>query len=648
MNHQFDTLLKAVLKDIRTCHTKGARTFEQYRATLSEPFHYYVGPRVRGTRERYDAEVAALHVLSAIASFRCEQYGCTLNFWKKPGASLYDWYNLPTDLNKRILDSAGIETPQVLLDQAAEWILTQGKRDHLGEFYTPSVFAEHLVDGLSLTPNAILSARLVDPACGSGNLLGRVATRVLRAVEAGQVDPTAVALHLGEFFHGFDVHPVAVQLTQLRLIFAFLPLLATLPKYQAAKLLSFPNIKRLDPLVEPFIHWGSFAKYQYVVGNPPFSKIVSERVPHLGYYADVLHGQPNLYQLFLWWSVQALVPGGGVAFLMPQSFRSGAYFDKLRLELAATCDLVAITQFEDRDAFEGVDSPLMIVVLQKKDNREQGNSRPVQIRVSRNGGGLGVVPVATVPQNAILRVNGHGPIWHLSDKPIDFDLLEKIDLLAQSRPTAHEQLEFRNGGFVWNQHKALLHLTAVERAIPLIYSSAAHRFMFTFPVEVFPNKPRKQFVRVTVAIQHLQRSGQCVLVKRTTPKKWGHRVIAALLPASFHTQYPVYFVENHVNVIRMGVNTSTSLLTGMTGWLNSRLLSFVFQTMNGSAHLSLQELMSLPMPTPLIVQLAPLTQDLIQANGEQRERLWTDLNQLIYDYFELSVHERERVDSWII
>lgn len=648
MNHQFDALLKAVLKDIKTRHTKGARAFEQYRATLSEPFHFYVGPRVRGTRERYDAEVAALHVLSTIASLRYEQNGCVLNFWETPDASIYDWYELPADLYRRVLDCAATDTPLALLDQAAEWILAQCKRDYLGEFYTPSVFAEHLVDGLSLTPNAFLSARLVDPACGSGNLLGQVAVRVLRAMEAGEADATAVAFHLNEFFYGFDVHPVAVQLTRLRLILAFLPLLATLPKRQASKLLLFSNIKRLDPLAEPLSYWGLLAKYQYVVGNPPFSKIISERVPYIGHYANILHGQPNLYQLFLWWSAQALVPGGRVAFLTPQSFRSGAYFDKLRLELSTTCDLVAITQFADRDAFEGVDSPLMIAVLQKKGGPEHRDSRHVQIRVSRNGNGLDTAPIARVSQNAILRANGHGLIWHLSDQPTDFKLLGKINLLAQTQSTAREQFEFRNGHFVWNQHKDLLHFTPIDGAIPLIYSSSAHRFMFTFPVEAFLNKSRKQFARVAASVRHLQWFGPCVLVKRTTPKKWGHRVIATLLPYNFYTQYPAYFVENHVNVIQPAAHTPAPLLTGLVGWLNSRLLSFVFQMMNGSAHLSLQELISFPMPSPLIAQLASSTQDLMRATGERRERLWTDLNQFIYDYFELNDHERARINSWIV
>jgi len=264
------------------------------------------------------------------------------------------------------------------------------------------------------------------------------------------------------------------------------------------------------------------------------------------------------------------MPGGRISFLLPQSFRSGAYFEKLRTELAKTCDIVAITQFADqRNVFDDVNSPLMIVVLQKRAESEGTSDHKIQMRISANGRRLSETPAVYVPQNLVLRQNGHGPVWYLSDKVSDYDLLEKISYLAETQTSARGHFQFQNGGFVWNQHKQLLHQTQIQGAIPLIFSRSIDHFRLEFPAQRSTATLEKQFARSTAAVEHLKLAGPCVLVKRTTSKKWGHRITATSLPTSFRRKYPEFFSENHVNVIlpinRLGLN----LLPGLARWLNT-------------------------------------------------------------------------------
>jgi len=87
-----------------------------------------------------------------------------------------------------------------------------------------------------------------------------------------------------------------------------------------------------------------------------------------------------------------------------------------------------------------------------------------------------------------------------------------------------------------------------------------------------------------------------VLIKRTTPEKEiGRRIIATLLPKDFLSDFPIYYAENHVNLIKLSEpSCDVETLYGISVWLNSKLANFIFSMMNGSAHLSKFELDNMP------------------------------------------------------
>ena len=133
-----------------------------------------------------------------------------------------------------------------------------------------------------------------------------------------------------------------------------------------------------------------------------------------------------------------------------------------------------------------------------------------------------------------------------------------------------------------------------------------------------------------------------ILIKRTTPRKVGRRLISGMPDASFHADYPKYFLENHVNYIKQTTSGNEILLYGLLGWLNSDIVNFIFQLRNGSTQVSVFELKLLPANLELIAELAPIVQCIVSTSDvTKRNKFEADMNQTILQWFNLdTVHDQ--------
>lgn len=601
--------------------------------------------------ERFFAETATLHLAVSLISHWCAVHnvGCADGFWDlHPEARFFSWYRLPKAVSSRIRGwAASLSNTDEMLQAfsvVSEYSLAGLRRRPLGEFFTPSDIAEHLVALAQYDPLTISEHRVIDPACGSGNLLGAVVANIVHAVRTGSPEPATAISSLNRNIHGFDVQPIAVLLTRLQLLLAGLPLLerAGLSGTSVYEALSFPHVQWRDPLSDPEQFWDSCAPFHYVVGNPPFLRLAKRRLPFVRHYEEILAGQPNLYQLFLWWAVRATRPGGRVAFLVPQSIRSGQYSSRLREAIAESCSLTAITAFEDGTrVFDGVDQRMMVLALRKG---VDASDRPtVAIRVSRGRRSVNSVPASNADQNQVVWRQANGPVWCVSNEPMDYALMLRV---CEGQTVLGSLREFRilNGGFVWNQHKDRLQPTDGDGRLPLLSSACIGVQEFTFP----PSDNRvseRLFADTTPPLGEPTHRHVAILLKRTTPKKsGGRRIVAALLPEHFLTQYPCYFAENHVNLIRSeDTGLPSRRLQGLCAWLNSRLANFVFGMVNGSSHLSKLELELMPAPAALLTELADISSALIATPGVTRPEILEQIDEYVYRFFDLSPKEARRV-----
>lgn len=101
-------------------------------------------------------------------------------------------------------------------------------RKSLGEFYTPDWLVEFAVGKLGYSNDDWLSARVLDPTCGSGTFLLELIERKRNAAkEKGWQDEKTVEM-LIQTVWGFDLNPLAVQTSRVNFLIALADLLPSL------------------------------------------------------------------------------------------------------------------------------------------------------------------------------------------------------------------------------------------------------------------------------------------------------------------------------------------------------------------------------------------------------------------------------------
>ena len=626
--------------------------FERYRSLLKasqERYRHHLSGSVidiETLKVRFKYETAFLHVLTHLIEHhifpkRSENDSqLPIHSSEMP----FHWYTIPEDVSSRLAlintNGINIETDlESALGELIPAILSHAGKRYAGEYYTPQPIAKHLIDISGFIPQSLLGGQqLVDPACGGGVILTEVVRRFIEYATSYNVPPDVALSTLSHNLYGYDIQPFAIVLTRTLLTYTCLPLIRNNPGINYQQL--FTNVKLLDPLAESEEFWKRETRFQYVIGNPPYFSAKREFLDFASDYDEVLSGHPNLYQLFLWWSVKSVSANGVVSFLLPQSILIGPYFKKLRQQLLLYTRIKSVTRMLDRKGIVGdADQQMLALSIQKLQERLKPSTETVEVRVTRNGNDIAGSTPQQITHSRIVRDIGNTVIWIVSDKVLDYTITERLERACAELHSLTNKFVIGNGEYVWNEQKGLLVTKAEEGAVPLISSSSIEPYRFLFPYTGSHPAATRQFSLKSEKVKSILHSGNAVLVQRTTPRKVGRRLVASAMSDAFVRRYDEYFLENHVLYIKA---STISLAYGLSAWLNSDLINFVFQMRNGTAHTSISELSVLPVNLDILKSLASISKRI--TNSEKRDTADINyINTIIFDWLGLGVRHRKRI-----
>ena len=116
----------------------------------------------------------------------------------------------------------------------------------------------------------------------------------------------------------------------------------------------------------------SRTEYGLVISNPPYFKIGKDD-PRAVSWASVVHGQPNIYALFMAISAELLSESGELVYIVPRSFASGPYFKRFRETFFQRVAPAGIHLFESRkEVFKNqtvLQENLVFIGRRRKDGR---------------------------------------------------------------------------------------------------------------------------------------------------------------------------------------------------------------------------------------------------------------------------------------
>ena len=358
----------------------------------------------------------------------------------------------------------GLGTPAGMSDGTLAWMADTpvSYRKKLGQYMTPAVLRERLLDQCDLYDGI----RVLDPGVGTGEILKSVLDQ----------QPDAKTF-------GWDVCPDVLKVAT-----GIVPAACLMER------------SALEP-------WPG-EQFDLVVGNPPYFQLPADKRLR-DYYQHTISGRVNIFGLFFQAGLEVLRTGGQLAYVVPPSMNSGAYFEKLRCYILQHTAVEFLEVYYDAGLFDKARTPVQLIVLRKG---ASDTGRHVFVKETPEAGFRRTIFTENPARLRELFTGGS----------VLFDL----------------GYEASTGTVAWNQHRSSLRESANEDTVPLIWS---HNIGTDGQLCMTPNRSRPQFItpRATPA------EGPAIVTNRIVGHVGSSYLKCAMIPPGMQ-----FLGENHVNVIQ--------------------------------------------------------------------------------------------------
>ena len=495
------------------------------------------------------------------------------------------------------------ERPTAYADRVGEWYVSrrssQQRKDH-GLFLTPVAAADFMARQIAAKP---VTVRVLDPAAGSGTLC----CAVVEAIMAQRTKPKGVRLVAYEIDAGL--------IAPLRAVLVYLADWCrarhhvSLDVEIAATDFVMANANALRPR-GLFAEAAAAETFDVVISNPPYFKIAKDD-PRAEAAADVVHGQPNIFALFMAVGAALLHDGGGFVFITPRSFASDPYFRRFRTVFFDMVRPTGIHVFGSRrDAFRR-DAVLQenVIVSGVRENAWHGRHPTASIGITSSGGvdDIDAGGNRRVPVDTVLRLGTEDRILRLPICDEDEQALATVDSWPGS--LAALGMDISTGPVVPFRATDLVVEAGdiPKRHVPLLWMNHVQAMQATWPL----GRHKPEYIARAGAEALLVPSKNYVLIRRFSAKEQPRRLTAApYIAADFAV--PEIGFENHLNYIhRPGGTLSEDEAWGLAALYNSSLLDTWFRAVNGNTQVSATELRAMRLPL----------RDTIVALGRKTKRL---------------------------
>jgi adenine-specific DNA-methyltransferase len=461
------------------------------------------------------------------------------------------------------------ELPAAYTHRIGQWYLSWTRSNKaLGQYFTPLATARFMAEHLPLSGSPV---RLLDPGAGLGILACAVCeiASVDIVLEAFEVDSELATCLDGCLSHA--------------------------QQWMAKRGCSLTYTIRQEDFVLTYadaLYWLTAHPFDAVIANPPYFKL-SKSDPRARAAERVVHGQPNMYALFMAVSAALLRPGGHAIFITPRSYAAGQYFSRFREYFFGKMRPRMVHLFESRrDVFDEVLQESLILLAERSDQDSD-----IRLSSTANGDFNQLVQ----RRKSTHEVLGVDNILHLSLTDED-DAIGEI-VRSWSGTLRAYGMEISTGPVV--PFRATEFVCA-DGDVPFTHAPLLWMQNVKPMRCVWPVRHKSQYIRIDGADKLLLPNKSYVILRRFSAKEERQRLTAAPYLADLDT--PFIGIENHLNYIyRPGGDLSPEETRGLAALLNSNLMDMYFRRFSGNTQVSATELRALPLPPlEMIVELGRL------------------------------------------
>lgn len=333
------------------------------------------------------------------------------------------------------------------------------------------------------------------------------------------------------------------------------------------------------------------AVYDGAILNPPYFKI-NKASPYARAMEHIVHGQPNIYALFLASAAERLRPRGTLVAITPRSFCNGLYFRGFRRWFFERMSLRHVHVFQSRTHTFKEANVLQESIISVCDHVEKQSDRVTITSSFARDFGNGMKG-QTLPASSVIDDTCGDLVIRIPETEEDAQIINHVE----SWPRRFSQLGLRisTGPVVtFRTTGYLLRHPNGQNSVPLLSVHNVKPFVTIWPVEK-GNKPTSFRVSPD-SMKHLVPTKNYVLVRRFSAKEEARRLTASCFLRDDMT-CPFVALENHLNYVYHAERDLTAdEVFGIAALFNSLLLDKFFRTISGNTQVNATEVRTMKFP----------------------------------------------------
>ncbi len=452
------------------------------------------------------------------------------------------------------------------------------KRD-IGQFFTPLKVALFMANLANIKKNKV---KILDPGCGTGIL----SCALIEALADKGVNEFELV--------SYETDANIIELTKLSYDY-----LAVFLKTKN-KNLSF-SIKNEDFILDnsnvlddsDFLFKEQYETFDVIISNPPYFKINLNDIRSKR-SNSIVHGQPNIYAIFLAISAKLLNREGELIFINPRSFAAGYYFKLFRDYFFKEIKIGFIHLFNSRKEHFKKEDVLQELVIIKGNKRIDSKNKDIVISSSKGESDLEKSKTHKYSETDLIDLKSDNKILFLPISKLEYEV---ICIFKNWRYKLKDfNIKISTGPVVGFRAKNIIFETEQNNMVPLLWMHNINKMQIDWPL----NRENKGQYILSFD-EHLpiltKNDKNLILLRRFSTKDDKSRLIAAPLSKSFFkTDY--IGIENKLNYIYKEHGELTEDESyGLCVLLNSSLFNLYFQTFNGNINVSATEIRDITFPS---------------------------------------------------
>src|SRR3989344_134658 len=473
-----------------------------------------------------------------------------------------------------------------------DFIASKKKADaaSLGQYFTPQIIAKLIAKNFSEFGKT-KSIKILDPGAGSGIL----SCILCESIASWGYKPSHIELIAYEIDKSLT--PVLQKsFDHLKDWLSHKSISLTFSIYDSDFVLENGDILN-KTLQQSLFDKKDFENFDPLFAPPPYFKI-SKSDPRAKAANAVIHGQPNIYALFMAIAAALLKEKGQLGFITPRSYAAGLYFKKFRQNFFNQITPVSIHIFDSRDKAFNKDGVLQenVILHGKKDPTIDKNEHKVKISSCNGLSDIDNINTIEIPLAEIITPEDDY-VLHIPTKITQREIVKIVKSWKHNLRSLG--LNVSTGPIVPFRVRGILAENPDAQNVPLLWLHNVRTMHVSWPIE--SRKP--QYVKVSQQAKKLLiPNGNYVLIRRFSAKEEKKRLVAAPLISTV-LKSKFVGIENHINYIyRKTGELSESETLGLSAILNSSLLDSYFRIFNGNTQVSATELRNLPLPAPRVIE----------------------------------------------